>query len=458
MEELIPTNWEENHSIIKVIGVGGGGCNAVNYMFHTEIKDVTFLVCNTDAQALEYSPIYNKLQLGEKLTGGRGTGCDPELGRKAALESKDKIINLLKGQTEMVFIVAGMGGGTGTGAAPVIAEAAKQMGLLTVCVVTLPFRDEGEEFLRRALDGIYEMQKYADSLLIIDNQKLYYLYGDLPIREAFLKTDDVLNSAVKAIAEIVTYHGYINVDFADVKMVMKESGVAMMGSGSASGERRAIKAVDEAFSSPLLNDVDLCSARNVLVNIRSGEEKALKIGELAQIMESIKEHTQGVSNFKRGVVYDPTLGETIHITIVATGLNMSNLPQIPHFTQEVPIERVILGDAPPITKEVAPFKPTQENDFEAVLDDPYIFMGDHHPPFRRNNQKMGSTVKDKPALILTPGEKITYYENTPAFIRQGKKMDLLKGGENEVRRLKMEQQNGKQFLSTNNSYIHQQSD
>jgi len=457
-EDLIPTNWEINHSIIKVIGVGGGGCNAVNYMFRSEIKDVSFLVCNTDAQALEHSPIPDRLQLGEKLTRGRGAGCDPELGREAAIESKEKIMNALGSPTEMVFIVAGMGGGTGTGAAPIIAEAAKKKGLLTVGVVTLPFRDEGEEFLKRALDGIHEMQKHADSLLIIDNQKLYQLFGDLPIREAFPKTDNVLSTAVKGIAEIITRHGFINVDFADVKMVMKDSGIALMGTGRASGEKRAIRAVEEAFTSPLLNDVELGSARNVLVNITSGEEKGLRMGELAQIMDYIKEFTRGVSNFKRGVVYDPSIGDTIHITVVATGLNMSSLPPIPLNPRVEPIEKIEFGTPFPITERVVKTSaPIQQETFETENDNYFVYVANPAPTPLRYTQH-APAQKEKPALILDKGEKITDYENTPAYVRQRMKLAEKNGKEGEISRMKMEQREGKHFLSTNNSYIHQTQD
>jgi len=264
-KELIPTNWENNRSIIKVIGVGGGGGNAVSHMYRSGLTDVDFVICNTDSQALDMSPVPDKLQLGNVLTRGRGAGCNPEVARQAALESEERKRGLFEGSTEMVFITAGMGGGTGTGAAPVIAKIAREMGLLTVGVITLPVRDEGKDFLKRALEGIQEMQQHADSLLIIDNEKLYNAYGDLPIFEAFQRTDDILNTAVKGISEIITRPGFMNVDFADVKMVMKDSGMALMGTGAGSGENRALKAVDMAFTSPLLNDADLTRARNVLI-------------------------------------------------------------------------------------------------------------------------------------------------------------------------------------------------
>jgi len=447
MEEIIPITWEDNRSIIKVIGVGGGGSNAVNHMFRADIKDVCFMVCNTDAQSLAHSPVPEKLQLGEMLTRGRVAGCDPELARRAAVESTEKIAKLIGGLTEMVFIIAGMGGGTGTGAAPIIAEVAQKMGLLTVGVVTLPFRDEGIDFLKRALDGIHEMQKHADSLLIIDNEKLYKVFGDLPIFDAFPKADDVLSTAVKGIAEIITRHGYINVDFEDVKKVMKDSGMALMGSGVASGEGRAIRAVEDAFLSPLLSDVDLGSARSVLVNITSGRENGLSMAELAQIMDCIKEYTGGVSSFKRGVVCDPAIGDAISVTIVATGLNMSSLPAIYAHTKEDPIEFVKLGEEPTdLPLSLGPFK-------MGTGDRVFHQQNPVHTP--ASAPKPTLIKKGKPTLILEPGEKITDLENVPAYVRQRIKIQEDGLLDVKVNSMKLEERDGKQHLSSRNTYIHQ---
>ncbi|MEG2849531.1 MAG: cell division protein FtsZ, partial [Bacteroidales bacterium] len=269
---IVPDGWNMSQSIIKVIGVGGGGCNAVTEMFRQGIKDVEFMICNTDMQSLKISNVPETLRLGTDLTKGLGAGCDPERGRRAATESIEEIRKSMQGNTEMVFITAGMGGGTGTGAAPVIAQVAKELGKLTVGVVTLPFRDEGTEFIKRAIIGIRELQKHVDSLLIIDNQKLYQVFGNLTIFQAFPRADEVLSTAVKSIAEIITRPGFINVDFADVRMVMKNSGMAIMGMGEAEGPDRAIDAVKKAFESPLLNDCDLTTAKGVLVNITSSKE------------------------------------------------------------------------------------------------------------------------------------------------------------------------------------------
>ena len=364
-EEFIPLNWENNKSIIKVIGVGGGGGNAVSHMYRSGLSDVDFVVCNTDAQALDLSPVPDKLQLGNVLTRGRGAGCNPDIAKQAALESEDRIRALFEGATEMVFITAGMGGGTGTGAAPVIARIAKEMELLTVGVVTLPFRDEGKDFLKRALDGIQEMQQYADSMIIIDNEKLYRAFGDLPIFEAFQRTDDVLNNAVKGISEIITRPGFVNVDFADVKMVMTQSGMALMGTGSGFGENRALKAVESAFTSPLLNDADLTRARNVLINITSGKEKALSMAELSQIMGYIADYTGGVSNFKRGVICDPSIQDEIRVTVIATGFSIHSLPPIAVYGNDAAKEmekekkESVYLDGEPMRDQIPAFVPEQ---------------------------------------------------------------------------------------------------
>ena len=260
----------ERSSIIKVVGIGGGGNNAVNHMFERGIRDVNFVICNTDHQALATSPVPVKVQIGESLTEGRGAGSRPETGRQAAMENLSDIMDAISGNTKMVFITTGMGGGTGTGATPVIAKACKDAGYLTIAVVTIPFRSEGKIRIKHAIDGVNELRNHVDSLLVINNEKLREIYGDLPVSAAFAKADDVLTTAVKGIAEIITATGYINVDFADVETVMKDSGVALMGMGSASGENRAIKAIENALNSPLLNSNDITGAKSILVNIEIG--------------------------------------------------------------------------------------------------------------------------------------------------------------------------------------------
>ncbi|HPJ82270.1 MAG: cell division protein FtsZ [Bacteroidales bacterium] len=465
-EEFIPLNWENNKSIIKVIGVGGGGGNAVSHMYRSGLSDVDFVVCNTDAQALDLSPVPDKLQLGNVLTRGRGAGCNPDIAKQAALESEDRIRALFEGATEMVFITAGMGGGTGTGAAPVIARIAKEMELLTVGVVTLPFRDEGKDFLKRALDGIQEMQQYADSMIIIDNEKLYRAFGDLPIFEAFQRTDDVLNNAVKGISEIITRPGFVNVDFADVKMVMTQSGMALMGTGSGFGENRALKAVESAFTSPLLNDADLTRARNVLINITSGKEKALSMAELSQIMGYIADYTGGVSNFKRGVICDPSIQDEIRVTVIATGFSIHSLPPIAVYGNDAAKEmekekkESVYLDGEPMRDQIPAFVPEQVmplpeggNDEFRITNKPSVLK---FQPVAAHEQ---AAQRKKPVLILDADQNIAELEKIPAYKRQAAGLKM--NGTADIAKpspVKIEEKNGQQRLSTDNAYIHQTQD
>ncbi|MFA9372182.1 MAG: cell division protein FtsZ [Labilibaculum antarcticum] len=326
-EDLIDFSLQENESsIIKVIGVGGGGGNAVNYMYKKGIKDVDFIICNTDAQALETSEIPIKIQLGESLTEGRGAGNKPERGEQSAIENLEDINEVLADNTKMVFITAGMGGGTGTGAAPVIAKAAKDMGILTVGIVTIPFRFEGRQRLHQAIAGINKLKENVDSLLVINNEKLSEIYGDLKLSTAFSKADDVLATAAKGIAEIITLHGYINVDFEDVKTVMTNSGVAVMGSASAAGENRAVNAIREALTSPLLNSNDIRGARNILLNISSGEDE-VTMDEVGQITDFVQEAVGDTASIIWGTGQDSTLGNRVAVTIIATGFDNGLIPE-----------------------------------------------------------------------------------------------------------------------------------
>lgn len=324
--DITPVDWESPDSIIKVIGVGGGGCNAVNYMYRQNIEGCTFIVCNTDAQALNKCDVPIKIQLGE----GLGAGTNPTEGRNAALNSQDEIAaKVLDDQTEMLFITAGMGGGTGTGAAPVIAALAREKGILTVGVVTIPFRTQGAETMQKAIEGINELEKNVDSLLIIDNEKLLDEYGDLLLQKAFPKADEVLATAVRGITEIIKKKGYINVDFRDVKNMMKDSGYALMGCGIGTGENRIEDAVHNAVNSPLLNNYDLTTAKDFLVNITSGNnEQGMTASQYRTVNELIKKHTGKANNFKSGLVFDddPDFGDKISITVIVTGIRMSILP------------------------------------------------------------------------------------------------------------------------------------
>ncbi len=306
-------------AVIKVVGVGGGGGNAVNHMINNNIEGVEFICANTDAQALQSVDSRTVLQLGTSVTKGLGAGANPEVGRKAAEEDRERIVEVLDG-ADMVFIATGMGGGTGTGAAPVIAEVAKQMGILTVAIVTRPFPFEGKRRQQIAETGIRELAEHCDSLITIPNEKLLTILGkDASLLSAFAKADDVLTGAVRGISDIIKRPGMINVDFADVRTVMSEMGMAMMGTGRASGPNRAREATEEAIRNPLLDDVNLQGARGILVNITSGPD--LSIGEYSEVGEIIEEYATEEAIVKVGTAIDPDMRDELHVTVVVTGLN-----------------------------------------------------------------------------------------------------------------------------------------
>jgi len=315
---------KDQASIIKVIGVGGGGSNAVNHMYNQGITGVDFVICNTDSQALDQSPIPNKIQLGTTLTEGLGAGADPEVGKNAAIEDVEAIKTILQNNTKMVFITAGMGGGTGTGAAPVIAEAAREMGILTVGIVTIPFSFEGRIRKQQAEDGLKELKNHVDTLLIVNNDKLRMMYGNLKMSEAFAKADDVLSIAAKGISEIITVTGYVNTDFRDVNTVMKDGGTAIMGTGVADGENRAIDAVSKALSSPLLNDSEIKGANYILLNVTSGEEE-ITMDEIGDITDFIQEEAGLDATVIWGNCTDETLGDKVSVTVIATGFGDGTL-------------------------------------------------------------------------------------------------------------------------------------
>ena len=408
--EVTPTDWIPENSIIKVIGVGGGGCNAVNYMYNRRIEGCTFIVCNTDSQSLKKSPVPIKIQLGS----GLGAGCNPTEGRNAALNSQQEIEEkVLNTKTDMLFITAGMGGGTGTGAAPVIAAMAKNKGILTVGVVTIPFKNEGNESMSKAIDGIYELQKNVDSLLIINNEKIYSHYGGLLIQEAFPKTDEVLAPAVQGITEIINKPGYVNVDFKDVKAMMTGSGMALMGCGSGKGKNRIADAVNGALASPLLNDFDIQTAKNVLINITAGyNEEGLLMDDLAEIDRLMTEHLGEEANrFKRGIVYemDKEFGDKVNITVIATGFEMMRLNEI----TDVKLGNIIVIDS----------------NFTYSKDTAYAGEGIVLPEVR--SQKIGfntTSIKKtmdfgsngKPVLIVGEGDDKSALENLTAIKRKNR--------------------------------------
>jgi len=350
-EELLQFNLSSSETLsnIKVIGVGGGGSNAVNYMYSNGINGVDFVVCNTDAQALAKSPIEHKIQLGAELTKGRGAGARPEVGRQAALESIEEIKSLFSEDIQMVFITAGMGGGTGTGAAPVIAQAAKEMGILTVGIVTIPFAFENKKRTQQANDGIEEMRKAVDTLLIIRNDKLRELYGNLSLTNAFGHADNVLCTAAKSIAELITLTGLVNVDMNDVITVMRGSGVAIMGSGKASGDGQAIRAVEAAMESPLLNDNDINGAAHILLNIMHGHVE-LTMDEIGEITDYIQEQAGPEADIIWGYGKDENLGEDISVTVIATGFQAKEIPTLLPLEEKAPIENTpvyVLGEVAP---------------------------------------------------------------------------------------------------------------
>ena len=394
-------------SMIKVIGVGGGGCNAVNYMFREKVEGCSFIVCNTDRQALDGSPVPVKIHIGDNAL---GAGTDPAKGRKAALEAHDQIEKVVLGEdTQMLFITAGMGGGTGTGAAPIIAKMAKDKGVLTVGVVTLPFENEGENAMSRAIDGIHELVKNVDSLLIINNEKLYDFFGSHLVHEAFPKADEVLSTAVKGITEIISRPGYINVDFEDIKTMMRNSGMALMGCGTGSGKNRIEDAVKGALQSPLLNDFDLKTAKSLLINITCGKnDKGLTMDDLSEINHKISEYTGNVKKFKTGLVWmtDPEIGDKIQITAIATGFKVNDLRKI---------ARTDLGNMILIGKD---FKferqPLPEPEDEINLTGKVKIIGYNTSD---NVKRFHFDPDKKPSLAVEHGQNIAELERVPAVKR-----------------------------------------
>lgn len=321
-------------SIIKVLGVGGGGSNAVTYMYKQGITGVDFAICNTDNQAMESSPIPTKIRLGPELTGGRGAGSRPQMGKQACIESIDEIRQFILDGTKMLFVTAGMGGGTGTGAAPIIAKAAREADILTVGIVTLPFTFEGSRRKRQALEGLEEMKANVDALIVISNDKLRDLHGDLKLSDAFSRADNILTTAARGIAEIITMEGYVNVDFEDVNTVMRDSGVAIMGTATFEGENRARKAVQAALNSPLLEDNDIRGAQHILLNITSGRVE-VTMDEVFEITEYVQAEAGYGTDLIWGNCVDESLGEKLSVTIIATGFEQNGSRGEKHDTQKI---------------------------------------------------------------------------------------------------------------------------
>lgn len=493
IDDLMPFDLpQETTNIIKVLGVGGGGSNAVNHMYEQGIKDVEFVVCNTDSQALVSSPVPMKIQLGSSLTEGRGAGNKPDVGRQAAIENIEDIKKVLEKDTKMIFITAGMGGGTGTGAAPVIAQAAKEMDILTVAIVTIPFRFEGQRRIKQAIEGISEITEHVDSLLVINNEKLREISGDLRVTEAFSMADNVLTVAAKGIAEIITVHGHVNVDFADVQTVMTESGVALMGSASAEGPDRALNAIKEALSSPLLNNNDIRGAKNLLLNITAGSED-VTMDEIGQINEYVQEAAGYTADLIWGNTRDENLGSKVHVTVIATGFETDIIPGI--FPEKMKKTVVQLEDKTDekTTKIDDDFIVTDNNRKEQkkkiTIEDPdFSFYGEKKEvgmPVNTNKTKNGTqkvteeeevfvinevedlpetkekTTKpktEKKVTVYNPAkyaENIEEFENVPAYVRKqiNIKNDNL-SDKNEVSRYSLYQDENETKLRSDNSYLH----
>ncbi len=464
------------NSIIKVIGVGGGGSNAVNHMFRQGIHGVDFMVCNTDAQALDASPVPTKIQLGYTLTEGRGAGSNPEKGRNAAIENIDEIKKIISNGTKMVFVTAGMGGGTGTGAAPVIAAAAKELGVLTVGIVTVPFSMEGSRRKQQALDGLSELKKSVDTLLVISNDKLRELCGNMGLSAAFAQADDVLTTAARGIAEIITVTGYINVDFADVQTVMTNGGTALMGSATAEGENRAIRAVEMALSSPLLDDSRITGAKHILINITGGN-KEVTLDEVGEIIDHVQDEAGKTANVIFGTGYDANLGDKICVTLIATGFDskeesaeriVKQLDEVPLAQKKPTEERVVqhpvavklnmpaadpdeellIGDTsnnPLFNFEV---KGVSQNDNEEKKEE----QGDH---LRRSQERI-SNLKTLGTKFRSP-QAVSDLESVPAYRRRGIKLDAVEhSSENNFSRYVLTEnpENNTLEIRTGNSFLH----
>lgn len=480
MENEILTNFElpkPQNAIIKVIGVGGGGSNAVNHMYRKGIKDVDFLVCNTDSQALENSPVPTKVHLGSSLTEGRGAGNKPEVGKQAALENIEDVKKAIGEKTKMVFVTAGMGGGTGTGAGPEIARACREMDLLTIGIVTIPFRNEGKRRIQQAIEGIKELEAHVDSLLVINNEKIREMYGDFKISEAFARADDVLATAAKGIAEIITVHGYINVDFADVETVMRQSGVSIMGSAVASGENRAIEAVEQALNSPLLNNNNIRGTRSILLNVTSGSVE-VTMDEIGQIIDYVQNRAGFEADLIWGNGFDESLGENLAVTVIATGFSTSSIPEVLATQKEEKVVHTL------VDSQVSSFvneKPRQKMnkvpqpksaDYQSRISFEQERPVDQFEALYGKPKAKASDVEvDEEAPIVrefvfssdfsqTDDSEIEEIEKMPAFARKGMTMKGKNGAEpRKVSRFSLStDDNNDVFFSENNSYLHDKVD
>lgn len=475
---------DDNHEapIIKVLGVGGGGSNAVNHMHKQGIIGVDFAICNTDRQAMKSSPVPVKIQLGPDLTEGRGAGSKPNIGRLAAEESIDEVKTYLTNNCKMLFITAGMGGGTGTGAAPIIAKAAQEMGILTVGIVTLPFTFEGHKRVSHGFDGLAELKKHVDTIIVISNDKLKAIHGNLTISGAFAQADNILTTAAKGIAEIITVPGYVNVDFEDVNTVMRGSGVAIMGTAIAEGDNRAIRAVDEALNSPLLEDNNIKGAQHILINITSGT-KEVTMEEIFEITEFVQEEAGTGTNLIWGNCYDESLGDQLSVTVIATGFERQNLGthRAGHRATNATPVRISLEDEAVVSSPNPEALPADESaspntiEFDLGLDMPYTKtrsgtgVGSEDPVAaeersRNERLEMARRRKERLAQItkmpkLSNPQAINDLENEPAYLRKGVPLDdLLDAGEVDLSTWTVNEEENGPILKERNAYLHKKVD
>lgn len=470
----------QQSNIIKVIGVGGGGSNAVNHMARQGIVGVDFAVCNTDIQALENSPVPCKIHLGPLLTEGRGAGSRPEVGKEACIESIEDVRRFLENGTKMLFVTAGMGGGTGTGAAPIIAKAAREMDILTVGIVTLPFSFEGLKRSRQGLEGLEELKKNVDALVVISNDKLREVYGDQKISEAFGSADNILSTAAKGIAEIITVSGYVNVDFEDVNTVMRNSGVAIMGTAIVAGEDRANRAVTEALNSPLLEDNEIRGAKNILINIASGTEE-VTLAEITEITDYVLDEAGYGTNLIWGNCTDESLGDALSVTIIATGFETGHGANALSEPRKVKIsleddthdkknevfdvgildtgkssERTVEFDNVKDELRKAP-RPVKMDDFSVRNDneDRDEFSGEEQRRRRERERAQRETLRNNSLLQLNNPKNVSQLEEVPAYMRKKVSLDDVEhSAENHMSRYTVSMDDEGPELREDNAFLH----
>jgi cell division protein FtsZ len=469
--------------IIKVIGVGGGGSNAVNHMYKQGIIGVDFAICNTDKQAMELSPVPTRIQLGPNLTEGRGAGSKPNIGKLSAEESIDEVKAYLGENCKMLFITAGMGGGTGTGAAPIIAKAARDLDILTVGIVTLPFTFEGNKRVTHGHEGLDELKKNVDTIIVISNDKLKAIHGNLSISQAFAQADNILTTAAKGIAEIITVPGYVNVDFEDVNTVMKGSGVAIMGTAIAEGDNRAKRAVDEALSSPLLEDNNIKGAQHILINITSGT-KEVTMDEIFEITEFVQEEAGQGTNLIWGNCYDERLGDKLSVTVIATGFEQSRrknaIPGAKPSSNAQPVRVSLDDDEKSAGKKgllglgyeddveranTFEFDSVRKNDFfkqRYYTEDPYVRENprDKEEEERRHRLEAERRRKERLASLgarpkLSNPQTVNELENEPAYLRRGISLDDTPGSDEiAYSRWTISEEEGEPQFKEGNSFLH----